>query len=94
MPYSPINMKCFVVGFLFAAALAVMINMLAQCIDSNDIWIQSIGSYFWIIIALPFAVCWSTSEQPSDTYEDLSNRDTQPQMEVMQLTKPKQISHL
>ena len=48
---------------LYAVALAVLVCVLLQSLDSNDIWNQSIGIYFWIIMALPYALCWSTAKQ-------------------------------
>jgi O-antigen ligase len=44
---------------LFVAALLTLINVLIQSIDLNDVLAQSVGIDFWIIVTLPFAVCWS-----------------------------------
>ena len=52
---------------LYVVALAVFINMIIQSFDTNDLWNQSIGLYFWAIMALPFAACWKT--QPHDFTE-------------------------
>ncbi len=46
---------------LFAAALAALVAMLLQSLGSRDLWIQSVGASFWLVTALPFATCWSTS---------------------------------
>ena len=48
---------------LFVMALVAFVNMLLQSFEANDFWTQSIGIYFWIIMALPFALCWSASKQ-------------------------------
>lgn len=48
---------------LFAAALAALICQLFQAQESNDFWIQAIAVYFWIFMALPFALCWSPLKQ-------------------------------
>ena len=61
---------------LFAVALAVFVNVLLQSFDSNYIWNQSIGIYFWIIMAMPFALCWSASKQPPKTGEEGFEDDT------------------
>jgi len=78
---------------LFAAGIAALINMLAQCLDSNDIWIQGIGLYFWIIVALPFALCWSTAKSPeTDINQESLNEETVPRMEAIRGAKWKQVS--
>ena len=50
---------------LFVMALAAVVTMVLQSFDVNDFWSQSVGIYFWIIVALPFALCWSTTKQSS-----------------------------
>jgi murein biosynthesis integral membrane protein MurJ len=50
---------------LFATALAVCVVTIGQSIDSNQILIPSLGIYFWIIVALPFARCWASASPPS-----------------------------
>jgi O-antigen ligase len=59
---------------LFAAAIAVFVNLLLQSIESSDFWAQAIGIYFWIIMVLPFALCWSSTKQPgefsSESFDD------------------------
>jgi hypothetical protein len=78
---------------LFAAGIAALINMLAQCLDSNDIWIQGIGLYFWIIVALPFALCWSTAKPAeTDINQDSLNEETIPRMQAIRVEKWKQVS--
>ena len=47
---------------LFAAALAALIFVLFQSQESNDFWIQAIAVYFWIFMALPFALYWTPPE--------------------------------
>ncbi|HEV2580662.1 MAG TPA: murein biosynthesis integral membrane protein MurJ [Ktedonobacteraceae bacterium] len=56
---------------LFAAALAALICMLFQSLESDDFWIQAIAVYFWIFMALPFALFWSPPKQlPKLSTED------------------------
>lgn len=66
---------------LFATALAVCVATLAQSVDSNQILIPSLGIYFWIIMALPYATCWRTApptlkpgQQMKSASEELSER--------------------
>ncbi|HZS78650.1 MAG TPA: murein biosynthesis integral membrane protein MurJ [Ktedonobacteraceae bacterium] len=44
---------------LLAACMAAFINMLMQSLETNDIWNQGVAIYFWIVMALPFALCWT-----------------------------------
>jgi len=67
---------------LFVAALAAFVNMLLQSIDGNDMWTQAIGLYFWIIIALPFALCWSAPVQSSKG--EIVDQITELQLEAVQ----------
>lgn len=50
---------------LFATALSIFVSVLIQSLETTDLWIHSIGLYFWIIVALPFARYWYTQDQPS-----------------------------
>ncbi|HTK10836.1 MAG TPA: lipid II flippase MurJ [Ktedonobacteraceae bacterium] len=43
---------------LFGVALIAIINVVIQSLDLNDIWNQTIGLYFWLIMALPFVRYW------------------------------------
>ncbi len=68
---------------LFAVAVAIFISILIQSIDSNEIWNQGIGIYFWIIMALPFAFCWPTLKQPAKPDEEeafIDDDATQPRL--------------
>ncbi len=71
---------------LFAVALAVFVNVLLQSLDNNEIWNQAIGIYFWIIMALPFALCWSASKQspPEANKEAFDDDETLPRLPVVQ----------
>ncbi|MEO7018795.1 MAG: O-antigen ligase family protein [Ktedonobacteraceae bacterium] len=53
---------------LYAAGLAVLANLLLQSFVSRDIWIQQVGIPFWIIAALPFALCWSQFETSAEIH--------------------------
>jgi murein biosynthesis integral membrane protein MurJ len=44
---------------LLAMAIAILFNVIVQSIESNDFWNPSVGLYFWIIMALPFAIYWT-----------------------------------
>lgn len=43
---------------IIATVLGIFCSVLGQSLESNDIWNQAIGIYFWIAMALPFALCW------------------------------------
>lgn len=69
---------------LFVVALATFVNMLVQSFDANDLWTQAIGLYFWIIMALPFAICWSSSKQSNITGEEMFDKATETQIVAIQ----------
>ncbi len=46
---------------LLAMALAILFNVVVQSFESNDFWNPSVGLYFWILMALPYALCWTAS---------------------------------
>ena len=69
---------------LFTMALAVFVNVILQSFDANDFWAQSIGIYFWIVMALPFALCWSTTKQSSRTNKEALDEETEPRVEAVQ----------
>ena len=79
---------------LFVMALAVLVNMVVQSFDTNDFWAQSIGIYFWIIMALPFAVCWSTAKQSSRTNKETLDEVTELRVEAVQQAKQEQVTRL
>ena len=66
-------------------ALTVFVNVLIQSLDNNEIWNQAIGIYFWIIMALPFALCWSASKQsPEANQEAFDDESTELRLSVVQ----------
>jgi putative peptidoglycan lipid II flippase len=60
---------------LFATALAVCFSMWVQSIDSNQLWDQAFGIYFWIVVALPFARYWHERKLPADRHPATAVRD-------------------
>jgi len=68
---------------LYAAALAAFICMLFQSQESNDFWIQAIAVYFWIFMALPFALNWSTPKPLPEADEESLDETTLPRMKVV-----------
>lgn len=44
---------------IFVTVFATCASVVLQSIQTNDIFILGIGLYFWILMALPFARCWS-----------------------------------
>jgi murein biosynthesis integral membrane protein MurJ len=70
---------------LVAAVLAVLVNVFLQSLDSNDIWSQSICIYFWIIMALPFALCWTAAKQSPETEQEaFDDEPTVPRLPVVE----------
>ncbi len=78
---------------LFATALAVYACLLLQSFDSNEIWNQSVGLYFWIIMTLPFASCWSATGQSSRIEQDTLDEPAEVRTEVVQVGRPEYLSH-
>jgi putative peptidoglycan lipid II flippase len=54
---------------LLATVVAVFFNVVIQSLQTDDLWNPSIDIYFWIIMALPFALCWTTPNCASETGE-------------------------
>jgi O-antigen ligase len=80
---------------MLATVLAVTVSAVVESIDSNNLWTQSISTYFWIIIALPFALCWSRPQEPSETNKEDADaeEDTTPRMEAIRRKGQEQLSH-
>jgi len=58
---------------IIATTLGIFCSVLGQSLESNDIWNQAIGIYFWIAMALPFALYWSQPlSAPDKNAEQLS----------------------
>jgi len=68
--------------------------MVLQSLEQNDFWEQSIGIYFWIVMALPFAICWSTTKQSSRTDKEALDEVMEPRVEAVQQAKQEQITRL
>ncbi len=61
---------------LFVTILAVLVCVLLQSIESNNFWDPEFSIYFWVIIALPFALCWSTPKQPPKIDQEILDEVT------------------
>jgi O-antigen ligase len=79
---------------LFLTALAILASVFLQSIGSIDILFKEIGLYFWIIMALPFALYWSGSKQLTETKEGVPDGDEAkiPRMPAKQRKERDQIS--
>ena len=79
---------------MLAMALAVTVSAVVESIDSNNLWTQAISMYFWIIIALPFALYWSRPHEPSETDKEFldAEEDTVPRMEAIRRKEQEQLS--
>lgn len=76
---------------LFIVAFVVFTCMVLQSLDANDFWAQSIGVYFWVVMALPFAACWSMTKQPSSINQGVPDKLTEPQEEAVQQVEQEQV---
>jgi hypothetical protein len=77
---------------LFVMALVVLVNTVVQSLDQNDFWDQSIGIYFWIVMALPFALCWSETQRPPMSAKGALDAAAEPEVEALQRAKQEQVS--
>jgi murein biosynthesis integral membrane protein MurJ len=79
---------------ILAMGLAVTVSAVVESIDSNNLWTQAISIYFWIIIALPFALYWSRPHEPSETDKECidAEEDTVPRMEAIRRKEQEQLS--
>ena len=77
---------------LFVMALVVLVNTVVQSLDQNDFWDQSIGIYFWIVMALPFALCWSAAHRPPGSAQGALAEAAAPGVETVQRAKQEQVS--
>jgi putative peptidoglycan lipid II flippase len=56
---------------LFVAALSMLVSVFLQSFEVDDLWNQAIDIYFWVIIAFPFALCWSRqADVPDECMDD------------------------
>ncbi len=78
---------------LFATALAVFLSMFLQSFESTDLWISSIGIYFWLVMALPFVSYWGQpAPQPPASLQlpeenlDIADEMTRPALVAVRRT--------
>jgi putative peptidoglycan lipid II flippase len=69
---------------LFVVALSVLVSVFLQLFEVDDLWTQAIGVYFWVIMALPFAPCWSGAENTANAESGICDWPTEPRMEAIQ----------
>ena len=60
---------------LFVTVVAIFVSVFSQSFAAVDLMFQGIGLYFWIIMALPFALYWSAPKPLSEIEEEASNDD-------------------
>jgi murein biosynthesis integral membrane protein MurJ len=68
---------------LFVVALSVLVSVFLQLFEVDDLWIQAIGVYFWMVMALPFALCWDEAEQKISVDEDIYEGPTEHRMKAI-----------
>ena len=81
---------------LFVIALAVSVSMLIQDFEASEIWNQSIGIYFWVVMSLPFAFLWAQAQKQNmeGDGEVLDEDSTKPRLIAMQKEPQKQVTHV
>lgn len=77
---------------LSAAVFAAFINIFIQSFELTAFWMQSIGIYIWIIMALPFALCWDNEPRVIEEDEEVSEVETM-HLEAIQLEKEELLAH-
>jgi len=77
---------------LYVVALAVLASVFAQSIDSSSFWDQAISIYIWVIMVLPFALCWSQPQKQAEPEEDYADEPTEPRLRTMQPVEQKQLT--
>ena len=78
---------------LFVVVLAVFVNVFLLSLDNSDLWIEDFSIYFWIIMALPFALYWNVPDQSSKTNQKSLNdyEATRPLVQVGQSAEREQV---
>ncbi|GHO84317.1 lipid II flippase MurJ [Dictyobacter formicarum] len=77
--------KSFEQKLLLAIAFGTLVSIVIQGYESNDIWNQGVGIYFFILMALPFCRYWDKEQQSSRTSEvDAQEQDDQENAEGAQ----------
>jgi len=71
---------------LYVTVFAILLSMIVQSFQTNDILSQAFGVYFWIVMALPFALCWSPPKysETSRLPEENLDEPTEPRMRAIQ----------
>lgn len=77
---------------LYATALAVLASMLIMAFESSDLLLQTVGIYFWLIMILPFASCWSLPRSQR-TNGDITDLATLPVVVAHQYITQEQYTH-
>ncbi len=62
---------------LVAMVLGCYVSVVIQCYESNDIWNQSVGIYFFMFMALPFALAWDAKQTPATEETKIDELETQ-----------------
>ena len=62
---------------LLAMVLGCYVCVVIQCYESNDIWNQSVGIYFFMFMSLPFALLWDAKQKPEIDEAKIDELETQ-----------------
>ncbi|WP_338252819.1 lipid II flippase MurJ [Dictyobacter halimunensis] len=74
--------RSFEQKLLVAIAFGTLVSIVIQGYESNDIWNQGVGIYFFILMALPFCRYWdktqgSSKAAPEDAQEQSDQEETE-----------------
>ncbi len=62
---------------LISIVLGCYASVVLQCYESNDIWNQSVGIYFFMFMALPFVLYWDQQPEPVTDGTKIDDIETQ-----------------
>ncbi len=62
---------------LLAMVLGCYVSVVIQCYESNDIWNQSVGIYFFMFMSLPFVLAWDAKQKPATDEDKIDELETQ-----------------
>ncbi|GCE17400.1 hypothetical protein KDK_12000 [Dictyobacter kobayashii] len=84
--------KSFDQKLLLAIAFGTLVSIVIQGYESNDIWNQGVGIYFFILMALPFARYWDNEKPSSTTLESEVQEQVDPVNEENALTEQEELA--
>ncbi|GAC1388734.1 MAG: hypothetical protein NVSMB38_00050 [Ktedonobacteraceae bacterium] len=62
---------------ILATTLAAFISIFIQSLEVTVVWNQQVGVYVWMILSLPFALYWNTTQEPAKQKSEIMAITTQ-----------------